>query len=56
MLTSARDLGPLKQLTYVHLEGLVTHFQKMLLFIMLRLTVLKILVFEIEESAMGNGN
>ena len=48
VLTSARNLSLLKQFTYMHLKGLVTHFQKMVLFIMLWLTVLKILVFEIE--------
>ena len=37
------------QFTYMHLKSLVTHFQKMVLFIMLWLTVLEILVFEIEE-------
>ena len=49
MLTSAKNLGLLKHFTYMHLEGLVTHFQKMILFIMLWLTVLGILVFENEE-------
>ena len=40
----------LKQLTYMHLKGLLTFFQKMLLFAMqLLLNVLKILVFEMEE-------
>ena len=34
--------------TILH-DGLVMHFQKMVLFIMLWLTVLEILVFEIEE-------
>ena len=33
----------------MHLEGLVTHFQKMVLFIMLWFAALEILVFEIEE-------
>ena len=33
-----------KQFTYMHLKGLVTHFQKMVLFIMLWLTVLEIRV------------
>ena len=35
----------------MHLKGLITHFQKMVLFmfIMLWLNVLEILVFEIEE-------
>ena len=32
---SAANLGLLKQFTYMHLKGLVTHFQKMILLIML---------------------
>ena len=35
VLTSARNLSILKQFTYMHLKGLVAHFQKMVLFIML---------------------
>ena len=35
VLTSARNLSLLKQITSMHLKGLVTHFQKMVLFIML---------------------
>ena len=35
VLTSARNLSLLKQITSMHLKGLVTHFQKMALFIML---------------------
>ena len=35
VLTSAENLCLLKQSTYMHLEGLVTHFHKMLLFIIL---------------------
>ena len=31
VLTSTRNLGLLKQFTYMHVEGLVTHFQKMVL-------------------------
>ena len=46
---SKKHLVMLKQFTYMHLKGLVTHFQKMSLFTMLWLNVLKILVFEIEE-------
>ena len=49
VLTSARNLGLLEQFTYMYLEGLVTHFEKMVLFIMLWLTSLELLVFEIEE-------
>ena len=49
LLTSARNLGLLKQFRYMYLEGLITHFQKMVLFNMLWLTVLEILVFKIEE-------
>ena len=33
----------------MYLEGLIAHFHKMVLFIILWLTVLEILVFEIEE-------
>ena len=33
VLTSARNETLLKQFTYMHLKGLVTHFQKMILFI-----------------------
>ena len=44
-----QNLIMLKQFTYMHLKGLVTWFQRMLLFLMLWLNVLKILVFEIEE-------
>ena len=39
----------LNQFIYMHLEDLVTHFQKMLLFTTQWLNVLEILVFEIEE-------
>ena len=49
VLTSARNLSLLKQFIYMHLKGLVTHFQKMVLFILLWFTVLKILVFEVEN-------
>ena len=35
VLTSARNLSLLKQFTYMNRKGLVTHFQKMVLFIML---------------------
>ena len=35
--------------TYMHLKGLVTHFQKMVLFVVLWLTIFEILVFEVEE-------
>ena len=44
VLTSARNLSLLKQFTYMNLKYLVTHFQKMVLFI-----VLWILVFEVKE-------
>ena len=43
VLSSARNLGLLKQFQYMHLEG------QMVLFIMLWLTVLEILVSENEE-------
>ena len=49
VLTSARNLGLIKQFMYMHLEGLVTHSQNMALFITLWLTVLEILLSEIEE-------
>ena len=42
-------ISPLKQSTYMHLKGLLTKFQKMALFIILWLTVSKILGFEIED-------
>ena len=45
VLTSARNLSLLKQFTYIHLKGLVTYFQKMVLFIMLWLTVSEISEF-----------
>ena len=43
MLTSAINLSLLKQFTYMHPKGLVTHFQKMILFIILWRTVSEIL-------------
>ena len=49
VLTSARNLSLLKQFTYIHLKGLLTHFQKMVLFIMLWRTLSEILVFEVKE-------
>ena len=42
-------LSLLKQFTYINPKGLVLHFQKMVLFIMLWLIVWEILGFEIEE-------
>ena len=47
--TSTRNLSLLKQFKYMRLKGLATHFQKMLLLIMLWLTVSEILMFEVEE-------
>ena len=44
-----KDLSVIQQFTYMHLKGLVTHFQKMLLFTILWFDAFKILVFEIEE-------
>ena len=35
VLTLARNLSLLKQFTYMHLKGLVPHFHKMVLFVML---------------------
>ena len=49
VLNSAKKPKMLKQFTYKHLEGLVTHFQKLLLFTMLLINTSKILVFEIEK-------
>ena len=49
VLTSARNLILSKQFTYMHLKGLVTHFQKMVLFIVLGFTILEKLLFEVEE-------
>ena len=34
VLTSARNFGLLKQFTYLHLNGLLMHFQKMVVFIL----------------------
>ena len=49
VLTSARNLGWLKQFTYMHLKSLIMHFPKLVLFIMLWLTVSEVWVFEVEE-------
>ena len=49
LLTSARNISLLKQFTYMHQKDLVTHFQRMVLFIMLWLTASKILGFEVEK-------
>ena len=49
VLTSARNLSRLKQFTYSDLKGLVTNFQKLVLFIMLRLNVSEVWMFEVEE-------
>ena len=46
VLTSARNLSLLKQFTYMHLKGLVTHFQKMVLFVILWLMFWR-LVFKV---------
>ena len=48
-LTLTRNLSQSKKFTYMHLKSLVTHFQKMVLIIILWLTVLGILEFEVEE-------
>ena len=48
MLTSPRNLNILKQFTYMRLRGIITHFQKMVLF-MLWFTVSEILGFEVKE-------
>ena len=47
VLTSARNLSQLKLFKFVYLKGLVTHFRKMVLFIMLWLTVSEILGFDV---------
>ena len=47
VLISARNLSILKQFTYMLLKGLVAHFQKMVLFIMLWFTVSEILGFDV---------
>ena len=49
VLTSARNLSRLNQFTYMHLKGLVTHFQKSVLFIILWLTVSEVWAFEVEK-------
>ena len=49
VLTSARNLSILKQFTYIHLKGLVEHFQEMVFFIILWFTDLDILGFEVKE-------
>ena len=48
VLTSARNLSWLKQFTYMYLKGLVMHFQKLMFFIILWLTVSLVWVFEVE--------
>ena len=50
MLISSRNLCLLKQFACICLKGLVTHIQKMVLFIMLWRTVLEILGFGVKES------
>ena len=47
VLTSARNLSQLKLFKFVYLKGLVSHFRKMVLFIMLWLTVSEILGFDV---------
>ena len=49
VLTLARNPSLLKQFTYMHLNSCVTHFQEMVLFVMLWLTVVDILGFKVEE-------
>ena len=50
--TSARNLSILKQFTYMHLKGLLVHFQKMLFFIIVRFTVSELLGFEVKELCL----
>ena len=49
VLTSTRNLSRLKQFTCMPQKGLVTHFQKLMLFIMLWLTASMVWVFEFKE-------
>ena len=49
MMTSVRNRSLLKQITYMHLKGLITHFQKMILFIMQWLNVSEMLGFEVKD-------
>ena len=49
LLTSLGKLSLLKQFIYRHLKSLVMQFHKMVLFIMLWRTALKILGFGVEE-------
>ena len=50
LLTTARNLSLLMQFTYMYLEGLVTHFQKMMWFIGVRATVHEILAIKISKK------
>ena len=50
LLTTARNLSLLMQFTYMYLEGLVTHFQKMVWFIGVRATVHEILAIKISKK------
>ena len=48
----SKKFKPMKEVNevyYTNMKGLVRHFQKMLLFIMLRRTVLEITEFEVDE-------
>ena len=56
VLTSARHLSILNQFTYMHLKGLVIQFQKKVLFIMLLLTVSKILGFLLSQHLFSYFN
>ena len=49
VLISVRNISLIKQFTYIHLKGLVTNFQKMVLFIILWFTVSEILGFKVEK-------
>ena len=48
VLTLAGNLSWLKQFTYMHVKGIVMHFQKLMFFIMLWLAVLIVWVFEVK--------
>ena len=53
---SAWNWSLFKQFTYMHLKGLVTHFQKMILVIMLWLTVPELLGFKVEEFCWSSAD
>ena len=52
VLTSARNVSLLKQFTYMHLNVLITLFQKMIWFIGVRATVNEILTIEMSKKML----